>query len=224
MEAERTKLAQGLDENRERHQNESNTQRMRFDALQARATATEKLLDEARTELATRAEDLRTYERRIAEATLMRNVIEGKLSQIELGIAGRDSQIRELEQARTNLMERNDVLSKAVATRENAYNRAQEKIGSLEERVHLLDAETKAARETSDIQIEDLGAQLQRERSERTIAEGALEAARKDIARLREELARLQQRPAPSAGPERVIPAASPPDRLPPAPMLQHVA
>lgn len=226
-ETERTKLAQTLDESREKHQNESSTARARLESVQARAAATEKLLDEARQELAVRAEELRTYERRMAEATMVRNVIEGKLGQIESGVAGRDSQIRELEQARGNLMERNDVLSKAVATRETAYNRAQERIGSLEERIELLESELRSVRESSDLQIEELSSQLQRERSERSIAEGALDAARKDVARLMREIATLQQRPASASGSERVTPASSPPsppERLPPTPMLQNVA
>lgn len=213
-EADRNRLAQESDATKEKLQNELNTQRMRFEALQARAATTEKLLDEARQTLAARADEIRSYERRMSEATLMRNMIEGKLSQIESGIAERDAQICDLDQARSALAERTEVLTKAVATRENAYNRAQEKIGSLEERIEQLEREAKAKRESSELEIEELNTQLHRERVERTMVEGALDSARQDIARLMREMALLQNRPVP----------AEKPGHLPPAPRLVSVA
>jgi chromosome segregation ATPase len=83
-----------------------------------------------------------------------------------------------------------------VSTRENAYNRAQEHIQSLEERIQLLDSEAKAIRQTNETEIEMLNAKLQREQIARTMAEGAVEAGRKDIARLLQEVATAQYSPA----------------------------
>ena len=48
LSSERTRISGALDEAKERHEHEVTTQRMRFDALQARAAASEKLLGEAR--------------------------------------------------------------------------------------------------------------------------------------------------------------------------------
>jgi chromosome segregation ATPase len=220
-ESERTRLALALDETKEKHQSDINGQRMRFEALQARATTSDKLLDEARQALNARAEEIRTFERRLAEATATRNVIEGKLGQIGAGLAERDAQIRDLEQARSALAERNEAMAKAVATRESAHNRAQERIVALDERINQLEAELKASRETAELQIEELTAQLQRERLDRTMAEGALEAGRKDVARLLRELATQQQHHPRPAAP--VAPAATP-DHLPLAPRLRSVA
>src|SRR5690242_8092270 len=53
---ERTRLTGALDEANERHKHEITSQRTRFDALQARAQASEKLLGEAREHLLARAE------------------------------------------------------------------------------------------------------------------------------------------------------------------------
>jgi len=221
-ESERTRLSISLDEIKEKYQAEINTQRMRFDALQARAGTSDKLLDDARQTLSARAEEIRSYERRMAEATATRNAIEGKLGQIESGIAERDAQIRDLEQARATLAERNEALSKGVASRESAFNRAQERIHALDEHVEQLEAELKASRNTAELQNEELTAQLQRERLDRTMAEGALEAGRKDVARLLRELATQQQRPgAPTPAPAAETKA---PDHLPPAPRLRSVA
>jgi chromosome segregation ATPase len=72
---------------------------------------------------------------------------------------------------------------------------------TLEERIQLLEAEIKAIRQANETEIEVLNAKLQREQIARTMAEAAVEAGRKDIARLLQELASLQYRPAgqPSA-------------------------
>jgi len=59
----------------------------------------------------------------------------------------------------------------------------------------LVESELRATRQTADMEIEILNSKLQREQIARTMAEGALEAGRKDIARLLHELATLQYRP-----------------------------
>lgn len=58
LSTERARLANALDEANERREHEITTQRMRFDALQARATASEKLLGEAREHLLARADEI----------------------------------------------------------------------------------------------------------------------------------------------------------------------
>ena len=75
--------------------------------------------------------------------------------------------------------------------------------------VELLEKQLQAARDANDMQIEQLSAQLQREQLERSMAEGALEAGRKDIARLLREIAALQYRPVAAT------PAKPPPARQP---------
>jgi crescentin len=169
------------------------------------------IVAEARQTLTARADEIRSYERRMSEATLIRNMVEGKLGQIESGLAEREARIHDLEQDRNMLADRNEALTKAVGTRESAFNRAQERIGSLEERIELLERELKSTRESSELQSEELNTQLHRERVDRTMAEGALEAARADIARLTRELAVAQNRSVP---PEKR-------GHLPPAPNLR---
>ena len=61
--------------------------------------------------------------------------------------------------------------------------------------MQLLEGQLKAARDANEMQIEQLNAQLQREQLERSMAEGALESGRKDIARLMREIGALQYRP-----------------------------
>jgi len=61
--------------------------------------------------------------------------------------------------------------------------------------VELLEKQLQAARSANEMQLDQLHAQLQREQLERSMAEGALESGRKDIARLLREVSAMQQRP-----------------------------
>ena len=194
--SERIRLTTALEEANETFRKESLTQNARFEALQARSRLSDKLLDESRQALMARADEIGAFDRRLAEATLSRGAIETKFGQIEAALAERDAQIAELDEARVMLTERNTELTRAVGTRESAYNRAQEKIQAQDELIQMLEGQMRAIRETAELQIEELKAQLQREQLERSMAEGALEAGRKDIARLLRELATLQYRPS----------------------------
>ncbi len=190
--SERATLAATLDEASETHRRETSAQNARLEALQARSQLSDRLLDESRQALAARADEINAFDRRLAEATLARSAIEVKFSQIENVLEEREAQVRELEVAHDTLTERNADLVRAVSTRESAYNRAQEKIQSQDELIQMLEQQLKGNRETAELQIEDLKAQLQREQLDRTMAEGALEAGRKDIARLLRELSTLK--------------------------------
>ena len=60
-------MPRALEEANERSDHERANQRTRFEALQARAGATERLLGEARGHLLARAEDIRDYDRRMSD-------------------------------------------------------------------------------------------------------------------------------------------------------------
>ncbi len=190
--AERGRLAAALDEAKEGHQSERNTLNMRLDALQSRSATAEKLLAEARQNLIARTEEVRSFDRKSVEATIGRNNSEKKLAQIEASHEARERQIKELELLRAALAERASALTKTLKTRETALARAEEKIQSLTERTGQLEADIQISRTNIEKRVEDLNSSLQRERMERSVAEGALEAARKDNSRLQSEVASLR--------------------------------
>ncbi len=193
--ADRSRLTAALDEANENHRKTSIAQSAKLEALQARSLLSDKLLEESRQTLAARADEIGAFDRRLSEATITRDAIETKFGQVEVALSERDGQIQELNETRASLTERNAELTRAVATRESAYNRAQEKIQSQDDLIQMLEGQIKATRQTAELQLEDLQAQLQREQLERTMAEGALEAGRKDIARLLREISAMRYRP-----------------------------
>jgi crescentin len=192
--AERVRLAAAIEESAERHQNELNTQRLRFETLQARATTTDRLLDEARATLMQRAEEIRSYERRMVETTLVRNAVESKLSEIETATISREQQLKDLEAAQATARERLDALAKTLKARESSLARAEEKIERLNDRIIFLESERETNQLSFEKQLEETNTALQRERLERAMAEGALETARKDLGRMRREAAAAQLR------------------------------
>jgi crescentin len=190
--AERSRLSAALDEARDQHQTEHNSLNMRVDALQSRAATAEKLLAEARQNLIARTEEVRAFDRKAVEATISRNNADKRLAQIELTHESRERQIKDLEQSRAALVERTNALTKTLKTRETALSRAEEKIQQLTERSGRLEADIQVNRTTIEKRVEDLDAALQRERMERAVVEGALEAARKDNSRLQSEIGSLR--------------------------------
>ncbi|MDO9439315.1 MAG: hypothetical protein Q7T73_00345, partial [Beijerinckiaceae bacterium] len=181
-----------LDESKEQHQAERNSLNMRLDALVSRAATAERLLAEARQNLLARTEEVRAFDRKSVEATISRNNAEKRLAQIEASHEQRERQIKDLEQARVALTERNNAMTKTLKARETALARADEKIGSLTERNGHLEADVQVSRTNIEKRVEDLNSALQRERMERSVVEGALEAARKDNSRLQSEVAALR--------------------------------
>ena len=190
--AERGRLAAALDEAKEQHQTERNALNMRLDGLQSRTATAEKLLAEARQNLVARTEEVRAFDRKAVEATIARNNAEKRMAQIEGNHDVRERAIKDLEQSRAALVERTNALIKTLKSRETALARAEERIQSLTERTGHLEADIQVSRSNIEKRVEDLHASLQRERMERSVVEGALEAARKDNSRLQSEVASLR--------------------------------
>lgn len=211
---DRNLLSDALDEARHTHIEEMSQLSARFEALQARATLTEGMLEETRQAATSRSEEVRSLERRLAESTDAHGATGEKLALVTLELAEREQQLKELEQSLAALSEQSQSLSSAVVTRESAYNRGQQKIKEQEELLSMLEVQFKSARDKSEMQIEQLNAELQRERIERAVAEGALESGRKDLARLMREIAALQERREAAANPTGNTPEPGKPRRL----------
>jgi chromosome segregation ATPase len=195
IQAERAKLSAALEQTTEKAHSDTLAQNARFEALQARATLAEQLLVETRHALVARADEVAAYDRRVAEATMARGAAEARLAEFERSVLDRDARIRELEDSRAALAGHGEALEKTLDARDLACKSLQHRLQTQDDLVKLLEHQLKSFRQASEVRIEELGAELQRERLERTMAEGALEAGRKDIARLLRELAAAQYRP-----------------------------
>ena len=183
------KFTGAIDEANERRQTEGNALNLRLEAMQSRASAAEKLLGEVRQSLITRTEENRQSERKVVEATVARNSTEKKLEQLLGSLQTQERQVKDLETSRATLVERSNTLLKTVKARETALARAEERIQALSERVTQMENDAEANRSKTEKRVEELNSALQRERLERAVTEGALEATRKNYAELQRELA-----------------------------------
>jgi chromosome segregation ATPase len=200
VQAERAQLAATLDEAVHQHRDKLNVLGSRLETVQARSSLTENLLNESREALAARADEIRALERRLIEASTAHSATTEQLSVAEAALAEREAQINELEAERAALTDHGRKLVAAADERETAHREAQQQIGEQSDLVTRLQDELDAARNAHEVQIDDLKAKLQREQLDRSMAEGALEGARKEMARLLQEISALRGRPiAPDA-------------------------
>jgi chromosome segregation ATPase len=200
VEDERKKLSATLDEANERRQSEVYALTLKLDAMRSRSTAAEKLLAEMRQSLVARTEEIRVTEAKLMEAVLGRSGAEKKAEQLSAANEAHDRQNKKLEQTRLSLTDRSNVLSETVKARDSSLSHAQDKIKALTDRVELFKAEAAANHAKAEKRIEQLNSAIERERAERAVAEGALEATRGDYARLQREISAersLRRRSAP---------------------------
>jgi crescentin len=190
---ERSRLVSALDEANERHAHEATSQQMRFDALQARALSTESLLVEARQHLLGRAEEIREYDRSTAEIATERDALQARVADLEADRITRESQLSELDQARTNLADRATALARAFTSKEAALIRAEDTVSALHTRINDLEEAFAASKQANEQHIEELNTALRREKLERAVTDGALETTRKDFSRLMREVMALQR-------------------------------
>lgn len=193
LSTERNRLARTLDETNERHDHELNTQRMRFETLQARASATEKLLMEAREHLVGRAEEIRSFDQRNTELVRERETLQMRVQELEADRYAREAQFQEIEQARNTFMERGATLARAFNSKEAALARSEESVATLTERITALEASLADEKQKAEQTIEELNTALRREKMQRAVVEGALEAGRKDLSRLMREMTALKR-------------------------------
>ncbi|MGI8525331.1 MAG: hypothetical protein ACR2K5_04005 [Pseudolabrys sp.] len=193
LNTERARLAASLDDINERHANELATQQMRYEALQARAGATERLLIKARDHLTTRSDEVRAFDRRMSETAQERDMLAAKVGGLEAERAQRESELREVQ---TDARHHGRARQRARQGLQHQGRRAGPRRGNrqaLGERMMFLEAQVQATKQAAEQKINDLDAALRREKLERSVVEGALEAARKDFARLMREVMALQR-------------------------------
>ncbi len=93
-----------------------------------------------------RADEIRSFERRVIEASTAHDNSGEKLAQLTATLAEREDQIREFEQSHAALRDHNQMLRHTVAARENAHDTAQQKLQEHADMVALLEKQLQAAR------------------------------------------------------------------------------
>ena len=151
------------------------------------------MLIEAREHLLARADEIREFDRRLNETATERDNLHSRVAELEADRIRRESELKELDQARATLIERGGSLTRAFTAKEAALARAEDSIAALNVQIATLQAERTNDKQMAEQAIEEVATALRREKMDRAMVEGALETARKDFARVMREVMALQR-------------------------------
>ena len=121
-----------------------------------------------------RAEQMLDYDRRTGNIAMERDALQARVSDLEAERINREPEIKEIDQARTTLLERGSSLARAFTAKEAALARAEDTIAALTERLGVLETALATDKQATEQEIEDLNATVRREKLERAVVEGAL--------------------------------------------------
>lgn len=190
--AELEKLRVTREQDRSKTASEMATLQSRIEASETRIAAADQLLTETRDELRKKIDLLRASERQLKDVSLQLNSAQKKLKAAEKEAAVQLAQIADLEQSRVALVERSTSLMKTVTAKDNELGQAANKLAVATERLEDMEARLSHERDTRKAEVDRLTEQLEKERSDRAIAEGALAAARKERLQLQMEITNLK--------------------------------
>lgn len=151
---------------------------MKADSLAARHQATEQILHQVRSQLRDKEDALRMSERSAKEAAAERGSLERRFEAAREEVARRDALSAEGQRQAAELEDRNEMLTKALAAREASLESANARTQHLSERVDALTLRYEKERQSLETANRRLLEELQNERAERTLAQGALDIAR----------------------------------------------
>lgn len=188
-EAECARLADEARQATEKLQSETDALNGRLEAMSSRAVTAETLYTDARERLYAHLAQNDAAERRLADARAACGEADRKLKELQQTVRLKQRYIEEIEQSRFELVEATKMLLRTLQGRDTALARAEQKIGTLGERIVQLEAAASAA--ASRQPIARPAASPPPESADRAAVERAREAARKKWAELASELAKL---------------------------------
>jgi chromosome segregation ATPase len=218
VENERDKLLAEVNELSDRQRTTHSKLHAQSEALQARAAMAEKLLGNTRQLLAARSDEAQASNRQIADVKRERDGAEVRLREVEASLMARENHVRELERTGAVLSERNAGLVNALKSRDAQLAEADQHKLVAADQIARLEDELKISRMASEKKVDELLSQLDHERLQRQVVEGALDATRGERAQLQQELYTLRRvarrgRPAEESEAEATARAPDAPDR-----------
>ena len=150
---------------------------MKVQGLTSRLGVTEELLNSTRDQLREKTEELKSAERTVREALISKNNIERRFETLQAEVAQVTAVAENAQRARTEFADRCETVTKALEAKEAAITRAEQRTQVLLDRIDQLASDFGGERQAFESNA--LEEELQREKSERAIAQGALEMARR---------------------------------------------
>jgi chromosome segregation ATPase len=152
------------------------------------------MLAGVRESLAARTDEHRAGEAKLFEASVAQGEAEKQIEHLLSVTTDREQQIVTLEQEIVSLSERYKILSEGLQKTEDSLALAHRQTTALTEEVEKLQGNAAVSRAKAEEDFLQLSATVEHERSERAMAEAALERTRRDYAKLQLQMA--QRAPA----------------------------
>jgi crescentin len=192
------RLTQAMDEQAANARVHLETAEMRLDTAQARAARLEDENGELNRQLQEAVTRDRSGERELADMRQRMERAEERTRALEADLSSVRQELLASEGARAAAVERSERLTETLQGRSADVKRLGDEAGALQARIASLETELAGERNAAADRARTLTDLIERERSEHSIAQGALESARKDRARLHLELLKVSRR-RPSA-------------------------
>jgi crescentin len=190
----RQRLETQLESERSAHQTELSALDMKMEGLGSRLTATDKILAHTRDQLRDKNEALRGIERNLKERIIEKTTLERRLEATQQEVERQGTLVNELQRSRIELQERTEMLNKAIAAKDFQIESADNKVASLSERIDQMQKRFDQERNTLESANRRLTEELQNEKGERSLIQGALEIARESRTKIQKKYVALRKK------------------------------
>jgi crescentin len=190
----RQRLETQIDSERSSHQTDLSSLDMKIEGLNSRLAATDKILAHTRDQLREKNEALRGVERNLKETTIEKNTLDRRLEATQQEVERQVAMVNELQRSRIELQERVEMLGKAIAAKDFQIESSDNKVASLSERIDQLTKRFEQERSTLEAANRRLTEELQNEKAERSLVQGALEIARESRIKIQKKYIALRKR------------------------------
>ena len=147
-------------------------------AVRGRVDVTNKLLDQTRAQFREKVEELRAAERRVLECDIQIDALEKSERALKEDLAAANDHMAGVDHMRASLVDQVNSLNEAVRVKDAALQAATRNGEVLAARLDESAAAARRAKEEADRRTASMHEEIVRLRSERQLADGALEASR----------------------------------------------
>jgi crescentin len=192
--AARQRAETQVEAERSSHQADMSSLDLKMEGLTSRLMATDKILAHTRDQLREKNEALRTIERVLKETAIEKNTLDRRLASTQQEMERQVGLVTELQRSRMEMQERLEMLNKAFAAKDFQVESADNKVAALTERMEQMAKRYEQERNLLEGLNRRLTEELQNEKAERSMLQGALEIARESRAKIQNKYVSLRKK------------------------------
>ncbi len=173
---------------------------MKAEGLNAHIQTTDKILANLRDQLREKTDALRTTERSLKDTLSEKGISDRRLEASQEVTARQLAQINETQRVAADLKDRAEMLTKALSAKEALLDSANRKTANLGGRIEQINLRFEQERASFEAANRRLIEELQSEKAERSLAQGALDIARNSRSKLLTQYTALKRAQAFAPG------------------------